>query len=195
MYSLPLWLYCLLNKSANYQKEWGFPGGSDGKESAWNTGDLGPIPGPEDLLEKEMTTHSSILAWRIPRTEESGGLQSTRSLRVGHNWGVNTHTKTKAKLKRKKLLICLWFCWAFVAVHRPSLVLLSRDFSLVAVLGVLTVVVKNLSYSILFTEKLHFVRFQEKSLWKFPDLTPPPTSQSDPRPESPDLTFRNLWST
>ena len=88
MYSLPLWLYCLLNKSANYQKEWGFPGGSDGKESAWNTGDLGPIPGPEDLLEKEMTTHSSILAWRIPRIEESGGLQSTRSLRVGHNLGT-----------------------------------------------------------------------------------------------------------
>ena len=55
--------------------------------------------------------------------------------------------------------------------------------------------VKNLSYSILLTEKLHFVRFQEKSLWKSPDLTPPPMSQSDPRPESPDLTFRNLWST
>ena len=53
---------------------------------------------------------------------------------------------------------------------------------------------KNLSYSILLTEKLHFVRFREKSLWKSPDLTPPPTSQSDPRPESPDLTFRNLWS-
>ena len=33
--------------------------------------------GQEDPLEKEMTTHSSILAWRIPRTEEPGGLQST----------------------------------------------------------------------------------------------------------------------
>ena len=54
---------------------------------------------------------------------------------------------------------------------------------------------KNLSYSILLTEKLHFVRFWEKSLWKSPDLTPSPTSQSDPRPESPDLTFRNLRST
>ena len=60
---------------------------------------------------------------------------------------------------------------------------------------------RNLSYPILLTEKLHFVRFQEKrlwkskSLWKFPDLTPPPTSQSDPRPKSPDLTLRNLWST
>ena len=54
---------------------------------------------------------------------------------------------------------------------------------------------KDLSYSILLTEKLHFVRFREKSFWKSPDLTPPPTSLSDPRPESPHLTFRNLWST
>ena len=42
--------------------------------------------GPEDPLEKEMATHSSILAWRIPWTEEPGGLQSTGSQRVGHNW-------------------------------------------------------------------------------------------------------------
>ena len=39
----------------------------------------------EDALEKEMATHSSILAWRIPRTEEAGGLQSMGSQRVGHN--------------------------------------------------------------------------------------------------------------
>ena len=38
------------------------------------------------LLEKEMATHSSILAWRIPWTEEPGGLQSTGSQRVGHDW-------------------------------------------------------------------------------------------------------------
>ena len=41
--------------------------------------------GQEDPLEKEMATHSSILAWRIPWTEEPGGLQSTGSQRVGHN--------------------------------------------------------------------------------------------------------------
>ena len=41
--------------------------------------------GWEDLLEKEMTTHSSILAWRIPRTEEHGRLQSTGSQKVGHD--------------------------------------------------------------------------------------------------------------
>ena len=41
--------------------------------------------GGEDLLEKEMATHSSILAWEIPWTEEPGGLQSMQSQRVGHN--------------------------------------------------------------------------------------------------------------
>ena len=41
--------------------------------------------GQEDLLEKKMATHSSILAWRIPWTEEPGGLQSTGSQRVGHD--------------------------------------------------------------------------------------------------------------
>ena len=40
--------------------------------------------GREDTLEREMATHSSILAWRIPWTEEPGGLQSTGSQRVGH---------------------------------------------------------------------------------------------------------------
>ena len=40
--------------------------------------------GWEDLLEKEVATHSSILAWRIPWTEEPGRLQSLRSHRIGH---------------------------------------------------------------------------------------------------------------
>ena len=48
---------------------WGFPGGSDGQGSACNAGDLCSIPGWEDPLEKEMVTHSTILAWRIPSTE------------------------------------------------------------------------------------------------------------------------------
>ena len=42
--------------------------------------------GREDPLEEGMATHSSILAWRIPRTEEPGGLQSTGSQRDGHDW-------------------------------------------------------------------------------------------------------------
>ena len=52
----------------------GLPGGWDGKESVCNAGDLGSIPGSEDPLEKGMATHSNILAWRIPRTEEPGTL-------------------------------------------------------------------------------------------------------------------------
>ena len=41
---------------------------------AGDIGKKGLIPGGEDSLEKEMTTHSSFLAWKIPRTEETGGL-------------------------------------------------------------------------------------------------------------------------
>ena len=63
----------------------GFPGGSVGKESACNAGDLGLMPGLEDTLEKEKATHSNILTWRIPRTEEPGRLQSMVSQRVGHD--------------------------------------------------------------------------------------------------------------
>ena len=48
----------------------------------------------EDPLEKEMATHSSILAWRIPWTEEPGRLQSLGSQRVRYNWATNTHTHT-----------------------------------------------------------------------------------------------------
>ena len=49
------------------------------------TGDIGSILGQEDPLEEGMVTHSSILAWRIPRIEEPGGLQSVESQRVGHD--------------------------------------------------------------------------------------------------------------
>ena len=45
--------------------------------------------GWEDPLEKEMVTHSSILAWRIPWTENPGGLQSMGSQRVGHSWATS----------------------------------------------------------------------------------------------------------
>ena len=46
----------------------------------------------EDALEKGMATHSSILAWRIPWTEEPGGLQSMRLQRDGHDWSIKTHS-------------------------------------------------------------------------------------------------------
>ena len=114
-----------------------FPGNSAGKESAWDAGDPGLIPGsgssPEEgigyplqyswaslvphmvknllamretwvwslgwkyLLEKGMATYSSILVWRIPWTEEPGGLQSMGSQRIGYNWVTNTTPTTRLK--------------------------------------------------------------------------------------------------
>ena len=59
--------------------------GSDGKESSYNAGTWLRSLGQEDPLEKVMATHSSILAWRIPWTEEPGGLQSMESQRGGHD--------------------------------------------------------------------------------------------------------------
>ena len=66
------------------ERQWGSPGGSDCKESACNAGDL-PLLGQEDSLEKGRATHSSILAWIIPRTEEPGRVQSIGLQRVRHD--------------------------------------------------------------------------------------------------------------
>ena len=60
-------------------------GGSDSKESACNAGDLCSFDPWEAPLEKEIATHSSILAWTIPWTEEPSVLQSMGSQRVGYD--------------------------------------------------------------------------------------------------------------
>ena len=72
--SLPLW----------------FDGGSGGKEFAWIQETQLQSLGQEHLLEKGMETYSSILAWRIPWTEEPSGLQSMGSQKVRHDWATNT---------------------------------------------------------------------------------------------------------
>ena len=69
----------------------GLPGGSDGEESACSARDLVASLGWADPLEKGRATHSSLLAWRIPWTEEPGGLQSMGSQTVGHDWVTNQH--------------------------------------------------------------------------------------------------------
>ena len=51
--------------------------------------------GQDNTLEKEMEPHSSIFAWKIPWTEESGGLQFMGSQRVGHSWTTNTQMHTQ----------------------------------------------------------------------------------------------------
>ena len=57
--------------------------------AVWET-QVGSL-GQEDPLEKEMATHSSILAWKIPWTEEPSKLQSMGSQRVGHDWATSLH--------------------------------------------------------------------------------------------------------
>ena len=76
---------------------WGFPGGTSGKELPANAGDIKMLVqslGQEDPLEEGMATHSSILAWRFPWTEETGGLWFIESQRVGHDWSDLPHRHT-----------------------------------------------------------------------------------------------------
>ena len=68
-----------------------FPGGADSKESAYHVGDLGSTSGLGRSPGEGHATHSSILAWKIPWTEEPGGLQSMESQRAGHDQATNTH--------------------------------------------------------------------------------------------------------
>ena len=75
-----------------------FPGGAVVKnppDDVWSLGGEAP-------LEKEMATHSSVLAWRIPRTEQPGGLQSMGWQIIGHNWTGNTpHRQTDRQTDRQ----------------------------------------------------------------------------------------------
>ena len=78
--------------------------------------------GWEDPLEKEMATHSSTLAWKIPWTEEPGGLQYMGSQRVGHNWATSLHLQCT---------VILMLCWGnfssifFITKFLPSIILCS----------------------------------------------------------------------
>jgi len=62
--------------------------------------------GQEDPLEKEMATHSSTLAWKIPWTEKPGRLQSMGSQRVGHDWATSLSLFTFMYWRRKWQLQC-----------------------------------------------------------------------------------------
>ena len=80
-----------------------FPGGSDGKASAYNTGDQGLIPGQKVPLEKGMATHSSILAWETTWAEEPGELQTRPS-----HWYTPPTAKFSPTVSRKvfQILVC-----------------------------------------------------------------------------------------
>ena len=73
---------------------------------AEDTGDLGLIPESESSLEEGMATHSSILAWKIPWTRESGGLQSMGLQRVEHDL-VTEHKHVREKNLKNKIYICI----------------------------------------------------------------------------------------
>ena len=101
--------------------------------------------GWEDPLEKEMATHSSTPAWKIPWTEEPGRLQSMGLQKVGHDWVTSLHFCAQTWLQdfhrgqeRADLTslctssfckIYLWLHWVFVATHGLSLVAASRGYS------------------------------------------------------------------
>ena len=81
------------SRASNYKEEFnevthtvGFPGGSVEKNLLAMQETWVRSLGWEDSLEEEMATHSNILAWEIPWTEEPGRLQSMGSQRVGHEW-------------------------------------------------------------------------------------------------------------
>ena len=82
---MPGFICLFLDLNSLFYRGMGFPGGSDGKESTCNEGDLSSTLGWKDPLENGIATHSLILAWRITWTEEPGRLQSVGSHRVGHD--------------------------------------------------------------------------------------------------------------
>ena len=95
------------------------PSWHSGKKSACNAGDPGLTLGQEDLLEKEMGTHSRILSWRIPWTEEP-----VRGCRVGHDWATNTY-----RWIFRFLLWASWDVdlWEFVCFSSLSTILLGHN--------------------------------------------------------------------
>ena len=74
---------------------WGFPGGSVIENLPANATHADSIPGSEDPLEKETATHSSILVWEVPWTEEPGRLQSMGSPKSRHNLVTKQQQQTK----------------------------------------------------------------------------------------------------
>ena len=90
------------------------------KNSACNVGDLSLIPGLGRSCGKETAIHSSILAWRIPRTEEPGGLQSTGLQRVGHDW-VTKQSDTRGQ-DRQQESPQIWQFGGCISLRLPLIV-------------------------------------------------------------------------
>ena len=93
-----------------------------------NAGDQGSIPGSGRSLEKETATHSSILAWRVPWTEEPCGLQSMGSRRIRHDWVTNTFTFLTCVITNT-CYICMhmWLYW-YTHTHTHTYVCIMCNF-------------------------------------------------------------------
>ena len=112
----------------------GFPGGTVVKNMPASLGNAGHVVwslSQEDLLEKEMANHSSILAWKIPCMEEPGKLQSMWLQRVGHDWatelnGKNSEPQWSKRLHAQSLSCVSLFVTLWTVAHQA---LLSMEFS------------------------------------------------------------------
>ena len=105
---------------------WGFLGGSVSKESVSNAADLGLILGLGRSLEKEMATHSSILAWRIPWTEEPGGLQFKGWQELDMTEPLNHHLMLFHSYSTYRFLSELTTWWTYAPEHSPLLFIMLK---------------------------------------------------------------------
>ena len=90
--------------------------------------------GQEDLLEKEIATHSSTLAWKIPWTEEPGGLQFMGSQRIGHDWASSLHYRPLQRVEWSPcdvqyVLAGYLFYWKYCVFVKPSVPVYSTPFA------------------------------------------------------------------
>ena len=77
----------------------GLPQGLSSKESTCNAGDVHSILGQEDLLENEMATHSSVLAWKMPWTVEPGGLRGAQVVKESEaTWRLNSSSSSSSSI-------------------------------------------------------------------------------------------------
>ena len=117
----PDWKSPLIGKSPDAGKDWGQEETEDGMVSITDSMDLNFSKFQEivEHTEKAMAPHSSTLAWKIPWTEEPGGLQSMGSLRIGQDWAISLSLFTFMHWRRKQCS-CLenlrdgGACWAAV---------------------------------------------------------------------------------
>ena len=101
-------------------------------EPACNTGDSGSIPESGRSPGEEMAAHSSFLAWRVPWTEELGGLQSMGSQRTGHNWSdraLSCPHKSGCFQKHEALLVFSCFAVSNSAISQTAACQASLSFS------------------------------------------------------------------